>query len=120
MHTDLLTQQHSVAATRSQACLHMMVLPHAPQHVPSMQMIQHVAERLATLHAAGYVHRDLKPANVMWLPRANRWTIIDFGCVAKAGVRSPRSSSQIFSMHCSQHNVLIVSERSSSGTTVDL
>ena len=37
------------------------------------------------MHAAGYVHRDLKPGNVMWLPRQNRWTIIDFGCVARAG-----------------------------------
>lgn len=45
-------------------------------------MVKHTAERLKALHAAGYVHRDLKPANVMWLPRANRWTVIDFGCVA--------------------------------------
>ena len=39
--------------------------------------------RLGGLHAEGYVHRDLKPGNVMWLPRENRWTVIDFGCAAK-------------------------------------
>ena len=37
------------------------------------------------LHGAGYVHRDLKPSNFLWLPRQNRWTIIDFGSVARAG-----------------------------------
>jgi serine/threonine protein kinase len=31
------------------------------------------------------VHRDLKPGNVMWLPRENRWTVIDFGCAARTG-----------------------------------
>ena len=50
-----------------------------------VQVIYHIAQRLAELHASGYVHRDLKPANVMWLPRANRWTVIDFGCVARTG-----------------------------------
>ena len=49
-----------------------------------MQMLENIASRLADLHQAGLVHRDLKPSNVMWLPRENRWTIIDFGCVAKA------------------------------------
>ena len=41
------------------------------------------------MHDAGCVHRDLKPANVMWLPRANRWTLIDFGCVARVGQQAP-------------------------------
>jgi hypothetical protein len=50
-----------------------------------MQMILQLALRLKELHALGYVHRDLKPANVMWLPRENRWTVIDFGCVARIG-----------------------------------
>lgn len=50
-----------------------------------MQVIQHIASRLASLHKAGYAHRDLKPGNVMWLPRENRWTIIDFGCAARIG-----------------------------------
>jgi eukaryotic-like serine/threonine-protein kinase len=48
-------------------------------------VIHHIAERLDDLHAAGYCHRDLKPGNVMWLPRKNRWTLIDFGCAAKLG-----------------------------------
>ena len=50
-----------------------------------MQMIHHLALRLQALHAAGYTHRDLKPPNVMWLPRENRWTLIDFGTAARIG-----------------------------------
>jgi serine/threonine protein kinase len=50
-----------------------------------VQMILQLAVRLKELHALGYVHRDLKPGNVMWLPRENRWTVIDFGCVARIG-----------------------------------
>jgi serine/threonine protein kinase len=50
-----------------------------------MQVILHLATRLEALHALGYVHRDLKPANVMWLPRQNRWTVIDFGCATRIG-----------------------------------
>lgn len=44
-----------------------------------------LAHRLLELHSLGYVHRDLKRGNVMWLPRENRGTIIDFGCAAGAG-----------------------------------
>jgi serine/threonine protein kinase len=43
------------------------------------------------MHEAGFVHRDLKPANVMWLPRENRWTVIDFGCAARIGSTAPLS-----------------------------
>ena len=56
-----------------------------PTHVPCMQMLNQLALRMKDLHALGYVHRDLKPGNVMWLPRENTWTVIDFGCVARAG-----------------------------------
>lgn len=48
-------------------------------------MIHHLAVRMRDMHALGFVHRDLKPANIMWLPRQNRWTVIDFGCVAQVG-----------------------------------
>jgi serine/threonine protein kinase len=51
-------------------------------------MIVQLALRLKELHALCYVHRDLKPGNVMWLPRENRWTVIDFGCVARTGERA--------------------------------
>ena len=54
-------------------------------------MLSNISKRLAVMHAAGYVHRDLKPANVMWLPRENRWTVIDFGCVAAIGQAVPLS-----------------------------
>jgi serine/threonine protein kinase len=49
------------------------------------QMMHQLALRLRDLHELGYVHRDLKPGNVMWLPRENRWTLIDFGCAARTG-----------------------------------
>lgn len=54
-----------------------------------MQILSSVCQRLKDLHAAGYVHRDLKPSNVMWLPRQNRWTLIDFGCIARIGAKAP-------------------------------
>ena len=57
--------------------------------IPCMQVITHIAACLARLHDSGYVHRDLKPANIMWLPRENRWTVIDFGCTARAGESAP-------------------------------
>jgi serine/threonine protein kinase len=48
-------------------------------------VLSNIGKRMADMHAAGYAHRDLKPANVMWLPRENRWTVIDFGCAARIG-----------------------------------
>ena len=48
-------------------------------------MMHQIALRMRDFHRLGYVHRDLKPGNVMWLPRQNRWTVIDFGCTARAG-----------------------------------
>ena len=59
-------------------------------------MLANVALRLADFHAAGYVHRDLKPANVMWLPRENRWTVIDFGCAGKIGATVPLSFTLVY------------------------
>ena len=59
--------------------------------VDALQIIQHVAARLEAMHVVGYVHRDLKPANVIWLPRENHWTLIDFGCAARTGSRAALS-----------------------------
>ena len=50
-----------------------------------MQILHQLALRMKAFHVLGYVHRDLKPGNVMWLPRENRWTVIDFGCAARTG-----------------------------------
>eukprot|EP00892_Ulva_mutabilis_P006549 jgi/Ulvmu1/4266/UM194_0006.1 len=62
-----------------------------PDLFTSLAVLSNISKRLADMHEAGYVHRDLKPANVMWLPRANRWTVIDFGCVARIGEVAPLS-----------------------------
>ena len=53
-----------------------------PDVFQSVAVLAHVATRLRDMHDAGYVHRDIKPENVMFLPRENRWTVIDFGCAA--------------------------------------
>eukprot|EP00892_Ulva_mutabilis_P000203 jgi/Ulvmu1/10183/UM006_0139.1 len=66
---------------------------HGVDMITCLQVIQHVAERLSDLHAAGYVHRDLKLSNVMWLPRDNHWTLIDFDCAARIGETAPLSFS---------------------------
>ena len=62
-----------------------------PPDLMWQQVLSNISLRLADMHDAGYVHRDLKPANVMWLPRQNRWTVIDFGCVARVGEQAPLS-----------------------------
>ena len=56
-----------------------------------VQVVSNISNCLADMHAAGYVHRDLKPGNIMWLPRQNRWTVIDFGCAARVGQDAPLS-----------------------------
>lgn len=33
-----------------------------------VQVVAHIAKRVAGMHRGGYVHRDLKPSNIMWLP----------------------------------------------------
>ena len=75
-------------------------------------MISNISERLADMHDAGYVHRDIKPANVVWLPRQNRWTVIDFGCAARIGQEAPISFTVAYAapevvraLHKQQHYV---------------
>jgi hypothetical protein len=55
--------------------------------VDTFQTLVNISKRLLMLHEAGYVHRDLKPSNVLWLSRLHAWTLIDFGCAARTGVR---------------------------------
>ena len=56
-----------------------------------VQVLANVAKRLQSMHETGFAHRDLKPANVMWLPRENQWTLIDFGCAAPLHKEGPLS-----------------------------
>ena len=60
-----------------------------PDVFQSVAVLAHVAMRLRDMHEGGYVHRDIKPGNIILLPRANRWTVIDFGCVASVGASAP-------------------------------
>jgi hypothetical protein len=58
------------------------------------QALVHLAERLRLLHDAGWVHRDLKPQNILRQPSEHSWTLLDFGCAARAGMSpSPVASS---------------------------
>ena len=58
---------------------------HQPDFPTVLQILSHVAARMAQLHAQGYAHRDLKPANVLWRPAHHSWTLLDFGCAARIG-----------------------------------
>jgi serine/threonine protein kinase len=83
---------------------HVFTSPHAStgqlygssRHRCCLQVLANIAQRLEAMHAAGYAHRDLKPANVMWLPRENQWTLIDFGCAAKVGKETPLSFTMAY------------------------
>eukprot|EP00892_Ulva_mutabilis_P002847 jgi/Ulvmu1/12563/UM091_0004.1 len=67
-----------------------------PDVFQSVAVMAHVATRLRDMHQAGYVHRDIKPSNIMLLPRENRWTVIDFGSTAEAGVVAPLSYTLVY------------------------
>eukprot|EP00892_Ulva_mutabilis_P004414 jgi/Ulvmu1/2344/UM013_0192.1 len=60
-----------------------------PDTSAAMPVVTAVAKRLYSMHIAGYAHRDLKPGNVMWLPREEQWTLIDFGFAAPLGSTAP-------------------------------
>eukprot|EP00892_Ulva_mutabilis_P004417 jgi/Ulvmu1/2347/UM013_0195.1 len=60
-----------------------------PDMWAAMPVLANIAKRLEDMHNAGYAHRDLKPGNVMWLPRENQWTLIDFGAAGRIGEEAP-------------------------------
>ena len=67
-----------------------------PDVFQSVAVLAHVATRLRDMHDAGYVHRDIKPENMMFLQRENRWTVIDFGCAARAGEVAPLAYTLVY------------------------
>jgi hypothetical protein len=68
--------------------------------VSVFQTLVNVSRRLLMLHEAGYVHRDLKPSNLLWLARLHAWTLIDFGCTARAGVCLCSVCVSLHSLQC--------------------
>jgi serine/threonine protein kinase len=50
-----------------------------------MQALLVVASKLVMMHAGGWVHFDLKSSNILRMPAMHSWTLIDFGCSARAG-----------------------------------
>ena len=60
-----------------------------PDFPTIVQVLSHVTERVKTMHDLGLIHRDLKPGNVLWRPGQHSWTLIDFGCAAKTGMKLP-------------------------------
>ena len=67
-----------------------------PDVFHSVAVLANVATRLRDMHAAGYVHRDIKPENMMFLQRENRWTVIDFGCAARAWATAPLDYTLVY------------------------
>lgn len=72
--------------TEKGECLSEYMKRKHPDYVTSMQVIVQIAEKLRTMHYAGWAHRDLKPGNTIWLPSRNTWSLIDFGCAGRIGV----------------------------------
>ena len=56
----------------------------------ALRLVQHLADGLEEIHAAGVVHRDLKPSNVLCCGSATEeiFKISDFGIARPAGVQS--------------------------------
>jgi serine/threonine protein kinase len=62
----------------------------APDLPTTLFVLLHLAEKIEKVHAHGLCHRDIKPANVLWLPSANSWTLMDFGCAQTVGASPAR------------------------------
>lgn len=63
---------------------------HQPEGmIETIELLRHVAEGLAVMHAAGYVHADIKPSNIM-LEERGRVKLIDFGHSCPVGTVKPR------------------------------
>lgn len=65
-----------------------------------LQVLHHVAGRLAMLHKAGWVHADLKPGNILRRPQMHSWTLIDFGCTSQIGARLHTLSALAVNSFC--------------------
>jgi hypothetical protein len=52
-----------------------------------VQALAAIADRLAALHACGYVYYALKASDVVWLETHQEWQLADFGAALKAGAK---------------------------------
>lgn len=87
-----------------------------PDLFQGIAVLLHVALRLRDMHQDGFVHRDIKPGNIMFLPRKNSWTVIDFGCTGRTGEPSPLSFTvqyappEVIAAYLSKDKTIIATE----------
>ncbi|WP_437819500.1 protein kinase domain-containing protein [Sorangium sp. So ce1078] len=60
----------------------------------AVELVRHIAEALAYVHAQGAVHGDLKPSNVM-VTQAGRPVLLDFGLAGPIGTSTLTSTGMI-------------------------
>lgn len=72
-------------------CLREWAVVQRPEFEQRLQVLAVVAERVSSLHAAGFGHRNLKPENILFRPRDQTWRLIDFANAARLGATLART-----------------------------
>lgn len=72
----------------------------AAEFADRVRVLEEVARRLATMHAAGWVHGAVKPGNILWRELSSEWLLTDVCDAALVGAHSlPLRSSLPASSH---------------------